>query len=106
MARNIITKMFHSKCCFFSETLRIYPSASIFARVVTKDYTIPNTKIVLKKGTNVMVPLLGLHMDPEHFPNPTLFNPDRFAADAEHPIPPFAYLPFGDGPRSCIGNNI
>lgn len=46
---------------------------------------------------------MGLHYDSEYFPDPHEFNPDRFDDEAKQRIPQFAYLPFGDGPRNCIG---
>lgn len=70
-------------------------------REVAKDYKIPNSKVILPKGTAVMIPALGLQRDPKYYPNPLQFNPDRFSPsqfDASLP-----YMPFGEGPRNCIG---
>lgn len=47
--------------------------------------------------------MFGLHYDPEYFPEPQKFNPERFSDENRKKIPPFSYLPFGQGPRNCIG---
>lgn len=50
-----------------------------------------------------MIPLFGLHYDPEYFPNPEKFDPERFADEDNESSSSFVYLPFGKGPRNCIG---
>lgn len=73
-------------------------------RICTKDYKIPETNCILKKGTSVMIPYHSLHHDPEYFPDPEKFDPERFNDKNKNNIPQFAYIPFGEGPRICIGN--
>lgn len=51
----------------------------------------------------VWVPTLGIHRDPDNYPNPDEFNPERFSKEAIEARHPMTYLPFGDGPRNCIG---
>lgn len=86
----------------FSETLRKYPALPLLNRECTKAYKIPGTNFIIEKGTTALIPILGLQMDPKYYPNPETFNPERFMVDGvsfnERP-----YLPFGDGPRACIG---
>lgn len=50
-----------------------------------------------------MIPVFALHRDPEYYPNPDVFDPDRFTPENKKLRPPCTYLPFGDGPRNCIG---
>ncbi|XP_015121128.1 cytochrome P450 6k1 [Diachasma alloeum] len=87
-----------------NETLRLYPPAPILDRVAEQDYRIPDTNVIIERGTPVYVALPGVHMDPEYFPNPEKFDPDRF--NDEHKIEACTYMPFGEGPRTCIGTRI
>jgi cytochrome P450 len=87
------------------ETLRLYPPAiAIFMRQALADveiagYTLPRNSLVQ------MFPYVCQH-DPRWFPEPETFDPDRFLPDRQPPLPPFAYFPFGGGPRICIGNTF
>ncbi|XP_039312728.1 probable cytochrome P450 6a14 isoform X2 [Solenopsis invicta] len=84
-----------------SETLRKYPPIPILNRVCTEEIELPNIRI--PKGTLITIPLLGLHRDPSIYPNPEKFDPERFNADEIKKRHPYAYMPFGEGPRNCIG---
>nr|CAD7398205.1 unnamed protein product [Timema poppensis] len=86
-----------------SETLRKYPALPFLDRNVQVDYKIPGTNDILEKGTTVFIPTFGIHYDPEYYPNPEKFDPERFSAKNKNDIPKYAYLPFGEGPRNCIG---
>lgn len=88
---------------FFIETLRKYPAIPSLNRQCTEDYRIPDTDVVLERGIKVLVSIMGLHHDPEYFPNPEKFIPERFSDENKEYIQPYTYLPFGDGPRNCIG---
>jgi cytochrome P450 family 6 len=72
--------------------------------VVTKPYVIPGTSVHLDVGMKIMIPVYGLHRDPQYFPEPEVFNPVNFSDARKASRPHHAYLPFGDGPRNCIGN--
>lgn len=85
------------------ETLRKYPIVAVLRRQCDKDYQIPNTDLVIEKGVIVAIPVLGIHHDPEIYPDPERFDPDRFTKEAIAARHPYAYLPFGKGPRDCIG---
>jgi cytochrome P450 family 9 len=50
-----------------------------------------------------MVPVWAIHRNPEYFPDPDKFDPDRFSEENKGKIKPFTYMPFGNGPRNCIG---
>ncbi|KRT82623.1 cytochrome P450, partial [Oryctes borbonicus] len=88
------------------ETLRLYPSIPFISRVCTKDYKIHNSEVVIEKGTRVFLPVYALHRDPEYYPSPDNFNPDRFNDENKSKRHPFVYLPFGEGPRVCIGQRF
>ncbi|XP_076273991.1 putative cytochrome P450 6a14 [Rhynchophorus ferrugineus] len=85
------------------ETLRKYPATAALPRVCTEDYTIPGTDLLIKKGVRVQIPIWGIHMDPEYYPQPESFNPDNFNHENKMKRPDCTFLPFGDGPRMCIG---
>nr|XP_042124012.1 cytochrome P450 3A9 [Peromyscus maniculatus bairdii] len=83
------------------ETLRLYPIAGRLERVCKKDVEING--VLIPKGTVMMVPTFALHRDPKHWPEPEEFHPERFSKKNQGSINPYTYLPFGDGPRNCIG---
>ncbi|XP_033339723.1 cytochrome P450 6k1 isoform X3 [Megalopta genalis] len=85
------------------ETLRKYPPAAMLSRRCEYRYQIPGTKVELPAGIRVIIPIYGLHHDPEYYPNPATFDPERFTEENKRSRPPFTYLPFGEGPRNCIG---
>ncbi|XP_015114681.2 cytochrome P450 6k1 [Diachasma alloeum] len=89
-----------------SEILRKYPPLPLLDRVAAQDYKVTNSELVLKKGTPVYISLLGLHYDPQYFPDPHKFDPERFSAENKKTRPAGVYLPFGDGPHTCIGQRI
>lgn len=53
-----------------------------------------------------MVSIAGLQRDPQYFPNPLKFDPERFSPENRKKIDPYTYIPFGIGPRNCIGNRF
>lgn len=72
-------------------------------RTAAEEYTIPGTQTKIPVGMRVIISALGLHHDPQYYPNPEVFDPERFSAEAIRQRPKMVYLPFGDGPRNCIG---
>lgn len=88
---------------YCTETLRKYPPLTFLSRICNKDYTIPETNLVVEKGIQVVIPVLGLHRDPNYFPDPEKFEPERFSDEAKRHRPNYVYLPFGEGQRICIG---
>ncbi|KAL6482511.1 hypothetical protein MHYP_G00105910 [Metynnis hypsauchen] len=83
------------------ETLRLYPVAARTDRVAKK--TVEINGVNIPKGTAVMIPIYPLHRDPEYWPDPDTFNPERFFKENKESIDPYMYIPFGAGPRNCIG---
>lgn len=63
----------------------------------------PGTNQIIKKGQHVIIPTYAIQHDPEHYPDPETYDPMRFSEEESKKRNPFSYLPFGDGPRSCIG---
>jgi len=88
---------------FKPETLRKHPPLSNINRIVTQPYTIPDTTAELEKGVRVIIPIYAIHHDPCYYPEPDRFDPERFSDEAKSSRPHFTFLPFGEGPRNCIG---
>lgn len=85
------------------ESLRKYPPLGIVFRRVTKDYYVPEYKFTLKKGTLIWIPAYAIQHDADNYPEPEVYDPERFAADRVNERNSVTFLPFGDGPRNCIG---
>ncbi|KAJ8953900.1 hypothetical protein NQ318_019140 [Aromia moschata] len=94
-----------------SEALRKWPNAVATDRVCTKAYTIQPTMpgekpLHLEEGAVLFIPIYGIQRDPQHFPDPEHFDPERFSDENKHNIKPYTYFPFGVGPRNCIGSRF
>nr|QEV83804.1 cytochrome P450 [Brachionus rotundiformis] len=83
------------------ETLRLFPPALRLDRVASQDYEYNGMKI--KKGMVWSVPIWALHHDPEIYPDPYEFRPDRFNEEEKKKRDNVTFLAFGAGPRNCIG---
>ncbi|KAJ9594230.1 hypothetical protein L9F63_014390 [Diploptera punctata] len=92
-----------------NETLRKYPVLGFLDRVCSRDYdlSIPTGKGVftIKAGMSVYIPLQGIHNNPDYFPDPEKFDPERFNEENKLNRHNFAHIPFGEGPRICIGKS-
>ncbi|CAD0199578.1 unnamed protein product [Chrysodeixis includens] len=94
--------------CVFNETLRKWSPAIILDRTCVKTYELPPPReggppCVINPGEVVYNMVNCLHMDPKHFPDPEVYDPERFSDENKHNIKPFTFMPFGSGPRICIG---
>jgi cytochrome P450 len=83
------------------ETLRLYPPIHVGNRQAAEDTTICDHAI--PERTRVMYSIYLSHRDPDHWPDPDTFRPERFARNTRDTPPPLTYIPFGGGPRNCIG---
>ncbi|CAO2630601.1 Cytochrome P450 3A31 [Lemmus lemmus] len=84
-----------------SETLRLYAIANRLERVCKQD--VEMNGVFIPKGSVVMIPIFSLHRDPQYWPEPEEFRPERFSKEKKGSIDPYVYMPFGNGPRNCIG---
>lgn len=89
----------------------MWPPAFQTDRLCTQNITIEpksakEKALNLKKGATIIIPILALHHDERYFPNPKRFDPDRFSDENKNKIVPGSYLPFGIGPRNCIGSSL
>ena len=92
------------------ETMRLYPPAYIIGRRALKEVIVagerPGETYRIGKNKIVFVNVFGIHRRPDLFRDPDEFDPTRFMDDREKDLPRCAYLPFGAGPRICIGNHF
>ncbi|KAK9511837.1 hypothetical protein O3M35_000421 [Rhynocoris fuscipes] len=85
----------------FQETLRIHVLVPFLFRECTKKYKVPEENLEIYKGQKIIIPLNAIHMDPKHYDKPEVYNPERLPPNSLKSN--YTYMPFGDGPRICIG---
>ncbi|MEU9302427.1 cytochrome P450 [Streptomyces sp. NPDC048269] len=83
------------------EALRIYPPIWLISAVATQGASIGGRPV--PAGTAVWTSPWSMHRDERWFPDPENFRPERWDAEAPHPVPEHAWFPFGGGPRACLG---
>lgn len=85
------------------EALRKYPPGLFITRQCTIDYKIPNSDVIIDKGTAIIIPVKNIHYNEDIYKDPEKFDPERFNSENKGKRHLYAHLPFGEGPRFCIG---
>jgi cytochrome P450 len=83
------------------ESMRLYPPVPMMSRQAIADARIDGH--LVRAGTSVLMPIYAIHRHGKRWDNPHEFDPARFAPEKERAIPRYQYMPFGAGPRICIG---
>lgn len=86
------------------ESMRLYPPAALIVRAALRDVMLDDEKV--GAGTTVYVPVYAIHRHEALWSEPDRFDPSRFDSEATKAIDRFSYLPFGAGPRTCIGQSF
>ncbi|XP_032676678.1 cytochrome P450 9e2-like [Odontomachus brunneus] len=89
-----------------SESQRAIPTLGFMTRLCTDTIDLKGSDGLVcsvEPGTNIVISVHGLQKDSSYWENPDLFDPERFSPDKKHNIEKFAFLPFGEGPRMCVG---
>ncbi|CAH2107638.1 unnamed protein product [Euphydryas editha] len=87
------------------ESLRMYPPLKILTRVCANQYKISQLDVTIDSGVSIIIPLHALQNDGKHFDKPEQFRPERFANN-QNIKSSYVYMPFGMGPRNCIGYRL
>ena len=87
------------------ESMRIFPPAPRTNRECKHTCAVADG-LVIEEGCDITFPIFLLHRNPKYWPNPDEFDPERFNPNNAQSYPTFAYLPFGEGPRNCIGKRL
>ncbi|CAH2107765.1 unnamed protein product [Euphydryas editha] len=90
----------------FKEGMRIFPSPGFLIRECARKYTFEEINLTIDEGVRVFIPLQAMHNDPKYFDNPSEFRPERFDSANFDANNKYVYLPFGIGPRACIGERL
>jgi len=83
------------------ESMRLYPPAPVISRVAIVDTELGEYRV--PAGTQIIVPIYAMHRHRKRWLDPDRFDPTRFSPENEARIPRYQYVPFGAGPRICIG---
>lgn len=93
---------------FVSESLRYFTPTLTFDREAGRDVEIEvdGFKLKIPKGMGVVIPFHAVHHDPSNFPNPEVFDPERFMPENKSNLKPCTFIPFGSGPRFCLASRF
>jgi cytochrome P450 family 6 len=81
----------------------MYGPVPMLIRKTINDYKIPESNLVIPSGALTLIPIHAIHHDPDIYPNPSKFDPERFSDENKRNRHPMSFMPFGGGPRVCIG---
>lgn len=84
------------------EVQRLCPLVAVIGRTIPQDFRFG--KYTFVKGSDMIIYIQGIHMDPKHYPEPEKFDPERFEGDSSRHS--FSFIPFSAGQRSCIGQRF
>ncbi|GAB1602225.1 cytochrome P450 3A24-like [Argonauta hians] len=98
-----VQKLTYLEMCM-DETLRLYPFGTQLNREANKTCTIKG--LTIPKGLAVRISVDAIHYNPKYWPKPEEFIPERFSEEGKAKQVPFTYLPFGGGPRICLGMRL
>lgn len=85
--------------------MRKHPSVPFLNRVCVHDYKVPNSEFIIEKGTRIVISVSGLHSNQDIYDDPYKFDPTRYSKENVSSRNFSGYLPFGQGPRSCISKS-
>ena len=90
--------------CVIKESLRLFPPIPMINRQLVIDLKIGD--YLIPKGEHIWIDIKNLHLDPQIFPEPNLFKPERFENSNTSNINSYSFIPFSAGPRDCIGKRF
>jgi len=96
-SKDALSKLVYAECCL-RESLRKYSVVPTVVRVAAEDVQV-GTDVFIPKGSTIMINMQGVHHNPDVWPEPMKYRPDRFLEE----IKPYSFLPFVEGPRMCLG---
>ncbi|XP_011878425.1 PREDICTED: cytochrome P450 4C1-like [Vollenhovia emeryi] len=103
LTMSALNKMPYLERCL-KESLRLYPSVPLIARTLSEDVKLHS--YLVPAGAVMHINIYDIHRDPNFWPNPEVFDPDRFLPERIQNRHPYSYLPFSAGPRNCIGQRF
>jgi len=98
-----LSQMKYLEYCI-KESLRLYSSGALYERKINRDIQLGD--YLIPAGCNLNIMAYGLHRNPRIYPNPLVYDPERFYPDQSAERHPYAFIPFSAGPRNCIGQRF
>ncbi|KAL6262132.1 hypothetical protein P5V15_007231 [Pogonomyrmex californicus] len=103
LTMSALNEMSYLERCL-KESLRLHPSVPFISRVLSEDVKMQS--YLVPTGSVLHINIYDIHRDPNFWPNPEIFDPDRFLPEKIRNRHPYSYLPFSAGPRNCIGQRF